>query len=87
MPVLAGTVVLKPASLAPPSNSSQFVISLRPEPRWTGQFTILGQVVQGVDVVKKISNVPSERPSFRPSKDIHTVRIRIVEKETSKANP
>ena len=87
LPVLAGTVVLKPAGLAPPSNSSQFVIALRPEPRWTGQFTVLGQVVQGLEVVKKISNVPSEKPSFRPSKDIHTLRIRIVEKESVKATP
>ncbi|HJQ98725.1 MAG TPA: peptidylprolyl isomerase [Candidatus Polarisedimenticolaceae bacterium] len=87
MPVLAGTVVLKPAGLAPPSNSSQFVIALRPEPRWTGQFTVLGQVVQGLEVIKKISNVPSEKPSFRPSKDIHTLRIRVVEKESVKATP
>ena len=86
-PVLAGTVILKPASLAPPSNSSQFVISLRPEPRWTGQFTILGQVVSGLEVVKKISNVPSERPSFRPSKDVHTLKVQIVEKGAVKSAP
>jgi cyclophilin family peptidyl-prolyl cis-trans isomerase len=84
-PVLAGSVILKPASLAPPSNSSQFVISLRPEPRWTGQFTILGQVVQGLDVVKKISNVPSDRPTFRPTKEIHTLKVQIVEKGTPKS--
>jgi len=86
-PVLAGTVILKPAGLAPPSNSSQFVISLRPEPRWTGQFTILGQVVIGLDVVKKISNVPSEKPSFRPSKDIHTLHVRIIEKQSVTPTP
>jgi cyclophilin family peptidyl-prolyl cis-trans isomerase len=63
------------------------VIAVRPEPRWTGQFTVLGQVVQGLEVVKKISNAPSEKPSFRPTKDIHTLRIRIVEKESLKANP
>lgn len=81
MPVLAGTVVLKPASLAPPSNSSQFVIALRPEPRWTGQFTILGQVTQGLEVVKKISNLPSsDKPQFRPVKDVHTLKVQIVEK-------
>jgi len=87
LPVLAGTVLLKPAGLAPPANSSQFMIALRPEPRWTGQFTVLGQVIQGLDVVKKISNVPSEKPSFRPSKEIHTLRVKIVEKESSRATP
>ena len=87
LPVLAGTVLLKPAGLAPPANSSQFMIALRPEPRWTGQFTVLGQVIQGLDVVKKISNVPSEKPSFRPTKEIHTLRVKIVEKESSRATP
>lgn len=81
IPVVAGTVVLKPAGLAPPSNGSQFAIALSPEPRWTGQFTVLGQVVQGLDVVKRISNLPtSDRPSFRPIKDVHTVRVTIQEK-------
>jgi cyclophilin family peptidyl-prolyl cis-trans isomerase len=84
-PVLAGTVILKPASLAPPSNSSQFVISLRPEPRWTGQFTVLGQVVQGLEIVKKISNVPSDRPTFRPTKEVHTLKVQIVEKASTKS--
>src|SRR5262245_17297281 len=84
-PVLAGTVILKPASLAPPSNSSQFVIALRPEPRWTGQFTILGQVVQGLETVKKISNVPADRPAFRPTKEVHTLKVQIVEKEAPKS--
>jgi len=81
IPVVAGTVVLKPAGLAPPANSSQFIIALRPEPKWTGQFTVLGQVTEGLEVVRKISNVPNtDRPNFRPIKDIHTVRVTILEK-------
>jgi cyclophilin family peptidyl-prolyl cis-trans isomerase len=79
--VVAGTVVLKPAGLAPPANSSQFIIALRPEPKWTGQFTVLGQVTDGLEIVRKISNVPStDRPNFRPIKDIHTVKVTILEK-------
>lgn len=81
VPVVAGTVVLKPAGLAPPANSSQFIISLRPEPGWTGQFTVLGQVTEGLDVVRKISSRPStDRPNYRPIKDIHTIHVTIVEK-------
>ena len=81
IPIVAGSVLLKPAGLAPPANSSQFVISLRPEPGWIGQFTVVGQVVGGLDVVRKISNVPtSDRPKFKPLKDIHTVRVTIQEK-------
>lgn len=84
IPVIAGTVILKPAGFAPPANSSQFVIALRPEPRWTGQFTVLGQVSEGLDVVKKISNVQSsDKPSYRPLKDVHTLRVQIREKATS----
>lgn len=81
IPIVAGSVVLKPAGLAPPANSSQFIISLRPEPTWLGQFTVLGQVVEGLDVVRKISNVPnSGRPNSKPLKDIHTRKITIQEK-------
>jgi cyclophilin family peptidyl-prolyl cis-trans isomerase len=81
IPVVAGTVVLKPAGLAPPANSSQFIIALRPEPKWTGQFTVLGQITEGLEVVRKISNTPStDRPDFRPIKEVHTVRVTVVEK-------
>ena len=81
IPVVAGTVVMKPAGLAPPANSSQFIISLRPEPKWTGQFTVLGQVTDGLDIVRKISNLPStDRPNFRPMTDIHTLHVTVIEK-------
>jgi cyclophilin family peptidyl-prolyl cis-trans isomerase len=82
--VVAGSVVLKPAGIAPPANSSQFVISLRPEPGWLGQFTVVGQVTDGLDVVRKISNVPTtDRPKFKPLKDIHTIHVTVQEKPSS----
>lgn len=81
VPIVAGTVLLKPAGLAPPANSSQFIVALRPEPKWTGQFTVLGQVTEGLETVKKISNVPStDKPNYRPIKDIHTVHVTVIEK-------
>lgn len=84
VPIVAGSVLLKPAGLAPPANSSQFVIALRPEPKWTGQFTVLGQVTEGLDIVRRISNVPSsDRPNYKPIKDIHTVHVTIEEKSAS----
>jgi len=88
IPVVVGSVVMKPAGLAPPANSSQFVIALRPEPGWIGQFTVIGQVVDGLDIVKKISNVPTtERPKFKPLKDIHTIRVTIQEKPAPAGRP
>ena len=81
IPVVVGSVLLKPAGLAPPANSSQFVIALRPEPGWIGQFTVVGQVVDGLEIVRKISNVAtSDKPKYRPMKDIHTVHVTIQEK-------
>jgi cyclophilin family peptidyl-prolyl cis-trans isomerase len=64
------------------------VITLRPEPGWIGQFTVLGQVVDGLDVVRKISNVAtSEKPKYRPLKDVHTIRVTIQEKPAPAAAP
>lgn len=89
LPVVTGTVVLKPVGAAPPANGSQFMILLRPEPTWKGQITVLGQIVEGLDVVQKISRLPSSqmasRPYFRPLKDVHVRKIAIVERvpETS----
>jgi peptidyl-prolyl cis-trans isomerase A (cyclophilin A) len=88
IPIVVGSVVMKPAGLAPPANSSQFVITLRPEPGWIGQFTVFGQVVDGLDIVRKISNVEtSERPKFKPLKEIHSIRVTIQEKSTPTAPP
>jgi len=81
VPIVAGSVLLKPAGLAPPANSSQFVIALQPQPTWVGQFTVLGQVTDGLDVVRKISNVAtSDRPSYKPLKEIHTLHVSIQER-------
>jgi cyclophilin family peptidyl-prolyl cis-trans isomerase len=87
VPVETGTVVMRPVRSSPPANGSQFMIVLRPEPDWKGQFTVLGQVVEGLDTVQKISKLPSSeqasRPFFKPLKDVHIRKISIVEKGTS----
>lgn len=86
VPVVAGTVVLRPVSAAPPANGSQFMIFLRPQPEMKGQLTVLGQVVEGLETVQKISRLPStqqvERPFFKPLKDVRIRKVTIVEKET-----
>lgn len=82
VPIVAGSVLLKPAGLAPPANGSQFVIALQPQPGWVGQFTVVGQVVDGLDVVRKISNVATaDRPSYKPLKDVHTQHITVQERQ------
>ncbi len=84
LPVVAGTVLMKPLSPSPPTNGSQFLIMLRPESTWTGQATVLGQVVDGLDVVQRISRMPNTqqtaRPYFKPLKEVRTRKITVAEK-------
>lgn len=84
VPVVAGTVLMKPAGPAPPANGSQFMVLLRPEPNWTGQSTVLGQVVEGLETVRKISRLPSTQqttqPHYKPLKDVHIRKVTILEK-------
>ena len=87
LPIVAGTVVLKPAGASPPANGSEFMILLRPHPELAGQVTVLGQVVKGLDVVQRISRVPSsgldEQPFFKPENPVEIRRVSIREKGQS----
>lgn len=84
VPVVAGSVLMRPAGASPPSNGSQFLITLRPEPSWTGQSTVVGQVVGGLDVVSKISKLPSSqqstKPNFKPLAEVRIRKITVAEK-------
>lgn len=89
-PVVAGTVLMKPVSPAPPANSSQFIVMLRPEPSWTGHFTVLGQITEGFNVAREISRVPTtggtSAPFFRPTEEVR-IRDVVVEAKTSTPSP
>jgi cyclophilin family peptidyl-prolyl cis-trans isomerase len=64
------------------------VVTLQPQAGWIGQFTVLGQIIEGLDVVRKISNVPtSDSPSFRPLTDVHTIHVVIQEKGATAPQP
>lgn len=90
LPVVAGTVLMRPMGAAPPANGSSFIVVLRPEPSMNGQATVVGQVTEGLDVLGKISRLPSteqgSRPYFRPLKDIKIQKITISPKGQPAAN-
>jgi peptidylprolyl isomerase/peptidyl-prolyl cis-trans isomerase B (cyclophilin B) len=50
---VTGTVAMARAS-DPNSADSQFYICLAPQPHLDGQYTVFGQVVEGLDVIQKI---------------------------------
>jgi len=43
----------------PNSATSQFFICLRDNPSWTGQYTVFGEVIEGIEVVEKIALQPT----------------------------
>lgn len=89
LPLVSGTVVMRPARAAPPSNGASFAILLRPQPAWAGQVTVLGQVTSGLDVVQTLSRRPStmknSAPQFKPLTDIKIRSVTVTERATAEA--
>jgi cyclophilin family peptidyl-prolyl cis-trans isomerase len=60
------------------SSGSQFYICLRDLPHLDNAYTIIGQVVQGMDVVDKIARV-ERGPQDKPVKPVVMENVRVVE--------
>jgi len=61
---VAGTVAMArlPDHINPArrSNGSQFYVAIKPLPKLDGQYTVFGDVIEGLDVLEKVSQLPAD---------------------------
>ncbi len=62
----------------PGTEASQFIITLRPASYYDNQYPIFGRVVSGLNVVRKISEVPINMLTLKPLKPVYIKTVKII---------
>jgi len=73
----AGVVAMARRGNDPDSAGSQFYITLAPAPHLDGKYAIFGRVIEGLDVVLKIGEVPTDARS-RPLEPVVMKKVTII---------